>query len=591
MRQKDYENRVGNHEAIHKKLTGISNKIGCAKLFGILILGLTIYFLFARSFPISLIIVSSLLLMSLIILWIYHHKLHEKINYSSSIIVINRRHLDRISGKWTAFPDMGAEFISQEHPYSSDLDIVGQKSFFQFINTTHTWHGRQAFAKDLLHPHYGIDELKERQKAIKELSKDIDFSNHLEHSFSKIGLHSSVQKLTDGLKDRQLFIKSKLLKTLLMYVPMVTFVLVAATVLFRLEGLYIAATSIIAVQTVVWIAGIGRPHNYLNGISGLPYKLRAYGEVIEILLASKFNSKKLKQIQTVLSEPSAAEAIKDLHKIAAKVSIRHNVLIWVAANALLLWDYECAIKFEAWKQKYAHAAEGWFHALGEFESLLSFSHLPNMCNNTCLPSPTTEKAVEAQALGHPLIPNNARINNHVSCKDNIFIISGSNMSGKTTFMRTVGINLVLARAGSFVCAKEMSFYPLEIMTSMRIADDLNEGISTFYAELTRIKGIITLAEKNSNMIFLIDEIFRGTNSVDRLSGAMAVLKRLDSLNAIGMITTHDLELCEIANQFSRIKNYGFSEEYRDNQIHFDYILKSGKSITTNAKYLMEMVGI
>jgi DNA mismatch repair ATPase MutS len=151
--------------------------------------------------------------------------------------------------------------------------------------------------------------------------------------------------------------------------------------------------------------------------------------------------------------------------------------------------------------------------------------------------------------------------------------------------------MVLARAGSFVCAKTMELPLIEIMTSMRIADDLNEGISTFYAELKRVKGIITLAEKGPRMIFMIDEIFRGTNSVDRLSGAKAVLSKLNEIGALGIITTHDLELCEIANRHPRIKNYSFSEEYRNNQIYFDYKIKPEKSTTTNAKYLMKMVGI
>jgi DNA mismatch repair ATPase MutS len=199
--------------------------------------------------------------------------------------------------------------------------------------------------------------------------------------------------------------------------------------------------------------------------------------------------------------------------------------------------------------------------------------------------------MEAQELGHPLIPNDMRVNNDTACKNNIFIISGSNMSGKTTFLRTVGINLVLAHAGSFVCAKQMSFYVTQIMTSMRIVDDLNEGISTFYAEIKRIKGIIELAGKELGMFFLIDEIFRGTNSVDRLNGAKTVLSKLDKIGALGIITTHDLDLCEMVNSYSRIKNFSFSEDYRNNQIYFDYKLKVGKSTTTNAKYLMEMVGI
>jgi DNA mismatch repair ATPase MutS len=241
--------------------------------------------------------------------------------------------------------------------------------------------------------------------------------------------------------------------------------------------------------------------------------------------------------------------------------------------------------------KYSHIAESWFLALGEFESLLCFSNLPNVCGNTCLPDLTTGKIISAKEMGHPLIPNASRVNNDVSCNNNIFIVSGSNMSGKTTFLRTVGINLVLCRAGSFVCSKQMRFSAMEIMTSMRIVDDLNEGVSTFYAELKRIKAIIEFSKQTPDMIFLIDEIFKGTNSVDRLIGAKTVLSKLNEMGAIGIITTHDLDLCDIVSQYPRQKNYSFSEYYHDDEIHFDYKIKPGKSTTTNAKYLMKMIGI
>jgi len=593
MKKKEFSDRIENHKDILKKYTAISDIVGYVKLFAILLLGLILYFLFARNFPTELIVTGLIALAVNIALWVYHYKIHEKISFSNSIIAINGRHLDRISGKWTAFPDIGMEFINHEHPYSGDLDIVGQKSFFQFLNTVHTWHGRQAFVNDLLHPYYSKAKLLDRQEAIAELSKDIDFSNHMEHYFSKIGLHSSVQKLVDELKDKRIFIKSKILKTLLMYAPPVTFISIAAIVLFRQENLYSLAVTIVTLQAVIWIIGMLKTQSYLSGISRLPYKLNVYSEVIAILRNKEFDSKLLKQIQAQLgtTEFSAEQAIKDLSKISDKVSVRNNALIWIVVNVLLLWDLECSIMFEKWKMKYAPVAQSWFLALGEFESLLCFSNLPNVCNNTCLPSLTNEKAIEAQALGHPLISNDIRIDNDIACKDNIIIISGSNMSGKTTFMRTIGINMVLARAGSYVCARTMSFPLIELMTSMRIVDDLNEGISTFYAELKRIKGIIELAEKEPRMIFLIDEIFRGTNSVDRLSGAKAVLSKLNKMGALGIITTHDLDLCEIANQYSRIKNYSFSEDYLNNRIYFDYKVKPGKSTTTNAKYLMKMVGI
>lgn len=581
------------HTICLKRNNAIFSVVGYIKLSLVILLGVSVYFIFTKGFLASFIVVGVVELTVLIALWIYHNKLHEAINYSNGIIAINKRHLDRISGNWSDFGDIGEEFYDTEHAYACDLDIVGQKSLFQYLNTTHTWYGRQAFTNDLLCPRYSKDELLNRQAAISELSKDIDFANHMEYYLSKIGIDASAQKLVEELKDKSIFIKSKIVKYILMYAPILTFIFFAAIIAFQLKNLYMIGVTNALVQMILWLIGMPKTQSYLQAISGLPYKLSAYSDIIGILKEKDFTSSKLKDIQASLgtSDLSAAQAIKELDKISDKVSVRHNGIICFILNVLLLWDFECAILYEEWKSKYAHLAESWFLAMGEFESLLCFSNLPNVCSNTCLPVIVTGKNVSAQDIGHPLILNDTRVNNDVSCNNNIFIISGSNMSGKTTFLRTVGINLVLGRAGSFVCARQMQFSLMDIMTSMRIADNLNEGISTFYAELKRIKSILELAKKEKNMIFLIDEIFRGTNSVDRLSGAKIVISKLNGLDAIGIITTHDLDLCELANQYVRIKNYSFSEHYMNNKILFDYKMKPGKSNTTNAKYLMEIVGI
>ncbi len=593
MNQNIFTDRIEQQEIILKKNYAISDIVGYTKLLLVILTSISLYLLFTKNISLTLIAVSSAEMLALVILWVFHNKIHEKINYSKGIIAINQKHLDRIADKWVNFTDIGAEFINANHPYSGDLDIVGKKSLFQFLNATHTWHGRQSFAGDLLQPHFSKEQLIKRQEAIEELAGNIDFSNHMEYGFSKIGVDSSAQKLVEELKDRCLFIESKVLKYLLTYAPLFTFASITAVTIFSLKSLYIPAASAGALQAVIWLIGMVKTKRYLTAASRLPRKLNAYTKVIHALKGGNFRAETLKQIQARLgiADLSAAQALKELDRIADKVSVRNNGMVWFILNVLLLWDYKCAILFEKWKIKYSHAAEEWFLALGEFESLLCFSILPNVCGNTCLPSVVSGKQIEAKELGHPLILNEIRVNNDAACNNNIFIISGSNMSGKTTFLRTAGINLVLAKAGSFVCAKQMNFSPLEIITSMRIADDLNEGVSTFYAELKRIKEIVQTAEKDPHIIFLIDEIFRGTNSVDRLNGAKTVISKLNELAVIGMITTHDLELCEIADQYPRIKNYSFSEYYRDSHICFDYKIKSGKSVTTNAKYLMEMVGI
>lgn len=198
----------------------------------------------------------------------------------------------------------------------------------------------------------------------------------------------------------------------------------------------------------------------------------------------------------------------------------------------------------------------------------------------------------AEGLGHPLIPKDVCVRNDFEINNGACVITGSNMSGKTTLLRTVGINLVLAYSGAPVFAHKLECSVMDIFTSMRVHDDLNRGISTFYAELLRIKMIIDYSHKEQPLIYLIDEIFMGTNSLDRIAGARSVLKNLSKSWIIGLISTHDFELCDLEHESSvKIKNYHFTEKYINNEIKFDYKLRPGRSKTTNAKYLMKMVGI
>lgn len=569
------------------------NKIGYFKLFLVLLWGFTIYVTFSKGFPVILIAAIIAELFIIIPAWVYHHRLNKKIEYFTGLVTINEKHIDRISGNWVTFEDAGKEFIDEVHPYASDLDIVGPKSFFQFLNTTHTWHGRQAFANDLLYPEFSTDELGTRQQAIAELSEDIDFLNDVEYHFSQIGADSAAKQFVEELKNDEKLMKNVAIKYVFKCLPLVLLLSICAVSLFPLKNLYVIPILLVGLQGLIWIAAMPKNYQYLHTVSHALYKPISYCRVIDVLNDKGFQSENLKQIQARLtaSNYSASQAIKELGSIHASVRIRQNGIVYFILSLFLLWDFQCAFAFEKWKMKYAPLAEDWFLALGEFESLLCFAHFPSLCNHTCLPSPVDGKKIYAEKMGHPLIHNEVRIYNNVTCNNGIFIISGSNMSGKTTYLRTIGINMVLARTGSFVCAEKMKFSLLYIMTSMRITDDLSQGISTFYAELKRIKTILDFAKKEDRLLFLIDEIFRGTNSVDRISGAKKIISTLNKLHTVGFISTHDLELCELTTQYSAIKNYSFSEQYKDNTIQFDYKIKPGKSTTTNAEYLMKMVGI
>jgi len=586
--QEKFTTFINEHEVYIKENEGIFNLIGYIKLILVAALAALIIFMAIRQFTLVLILISLGVFIVLAVLWIYHNKLNDKIDYSKGIIAICNRQIDRIVGKWSTFEDIGSEFVDTSHAYACDLDIVGKKSLFQFLNTTHTWHGRQAFANDLLRPTYLGCDLHQRQEAITELSSDIVFSSKIQYYLSRTGANSS--DLLEDLRDKTPFTRFKSIRLILTFIPLLTILFSTFLFIFQLTNLYSIVVLLVAIQAAAWAIGVPKLYRYLNSMTHLPSRLSAYNIVISILKDHNFSSEKLNQIKTELN--SAAKPIRTLSSIASRINIKHNFLIYFFLNIVVLWDYECAFSLQEWKRKYAHLAENWFQAIGEFESLLSFSHLPNICNTTCLPEISEkEGSIDANGFGHPLLLNEKRVSNEFKFNDNVFIISGSNMSGKTTLLRTVGINVVLARSGSYVCAEKMVLSPLDVITSMRISDDLNEGVSTFYAELRRIKKILDVSEQQPATLFLIDEIFKGTNSIDRLIGAKTVIKTLNKAGAIGLVSTHDLELCELSSTFSRIKNYHFIEHYKDNKILFDYKMRTGISNTSNAKYLMEMVGI
>lgn len=588
-----YEAAIRTNEEISAKNKRWSDLAGYAKLILFVLFLTATYYTVTK--PGNIVYPAAALILFLIqaAAWILHAHLNGMIDHAEGMIEINQRYIMRINGNWPEFTDIGEEFLDPEHNYSSDLDIVGRKSLFQFLNITHTWYGRQAFAEDLLHSHYSAEEIGRRQESIRELSENAGLMGELEYRFEQSQSSGDLSALVKTFHNPRAFISSRVMCLVLTYLPLLTIIIAGIAVIFRRETFYQPAIILLIIQTILWLVGSAATNNYLRGITSLAAKFRAYHDVIGLVIAADFKSDELRQIQTALggSGISAVQAFRQLAKIAEKVSMRGNVFLYFTLNPLLLWDYECAIQFSAWKDSYGPYCEDWFKALGRLESMMCFAVLNRVCDHTCFPEFSASRNAVASQLGHPLIGNLERVTNELHLQDQILIISGSNMSGKTTYLRTVGVNIVLARAGAPVCAKSMCCCDLHLVTSMRVADDLNEGISTFYAELKRIKMILDSAKKNPNTLFMIDEIFRGTNSVDRLAGAKTVIAKLSQLGVMGMITTHDLELCELQQEVANVQNYSFAEHYEDGKIHFDYKMRAGKSKTTNAKHLMALVGI
>ena len=567
-----------------------ANIVSIFKMFVFILICYNLYKIYMNDYPLRLILLLVIELILFIVASLVHKNIYDEIAKNEGIIKINENNVKRITGEWCNFTDIGEEFIDYDHDYATDLDIVGKNSLFQMINSTGTYYGRKKFVDDLLNPNFSNSDLNHRHEAITELSKNYEFSTEAEYLFSLIGIDDDLNKLIAQLQDKKRFIKSKLLKLLFKTSSLLTCCSLIYAILTKSSVSLIILNCLIMFQLLLWVIGYLKSNSYISTLKKLSHKINGYHNVINYITKTTFDCHKLSHIEKNLQ--TAKIGINRLSKIASNINQRNNGIMCIILNALLLWDYKNAIDLDNWKQEYGNLIENWFYTLGELESLISFANLPRVCDNMSLPTFIEDNnIIKATNMGHPLINNNKRICNDLNLDNNIFIISGSNMSGKTTFMRTVGINIVLACAGSYVCANNMTLSKMQIITSMRIRDDLNEGISTFYAELKRIKKIIDQSHNKPNTLFLIDEIFRGTNSIDRLKGAEGVIKALCKCKVSGMITTHDLEVCNLENENTNISNYSFNEHYIDDEIYFDYKIKTGRSLTTNAEFLLKKVGI
>lgn len=536
----------------------------------------------------------ALLVIGFFILVNYHLKIKEKRLRSEILLNINKRYMDRASGEWMDFPDKGQEYINLDHNYSNDLDIVGENSIFQFLNIANTHTGRKIFSNDLLYPKKNKEEIKSRQAAIRELSKEIDLVQEIEYlTYKEKKNLKAPDKLIEYAESSKNVVENKYIKNIIRFLPILTISVNLLGILLKENMWVYIGLALAIVQVLIWLVSMFKNSSLLSTVGYLKYNLETYLELLKLIEKKDFKSEKLMDIKdTMFSDKSSSiKAIKELDKITQLINIRSGGILNLVLNAVFLWDYQCIFLLEAWKIKYGEKVEDWIEGIGQIESLMSFSVLANVSGHISFPEITTEEPmVVATQIGHPLINKKSRVNNNLELDNEIFIITGSNMSGKTTFLRTIGINLVLAYNGAPVCARNMECSILDIMTSMRVQDDLAAGISTFYAEILRIKKIIDKSEEDNNMIFLIDEIFTGTNSPDRIAGAKNVLANLNKENIIGAITTHDLELCELDSE-ERIENYHFKDVYKDDNILFDYKIKSGKSTSTNAKNLMRLAGI
>ncbi|MEE4177835.1 MAG: hypothetical protein V2I46_10015 [Bacteroides sp.] len=606
---KIYSDNIKKLDAKLLKLSKLLNRISFLRLLIFIISSIILIYLFSLNLLTAILIVFPLLIISFGVTISHHNKKAFLKKHTALLKGINESEILREKGNLEEF-NTGNKFINQNHPYTSDLDIFGQHSIFQLVNRTTTESGTILLSDWLSEPAPN-NEILDRQNAIKELSPKLDWRQ----DFQASGMHYENQK-SDYYK-------------LLDWVE-------APVVLLKYRRIYIAVAIILSVLSLLglffFLVTLNSPNRYIylslslliiilliNNMILRKVKpiveeivetsqenlntLKGYRALINKIECESFKSKKLRQLQSVLkqSKYSASHEINRLCSLLEfsqqrpikKIPIGGNYMYPLFNNFLLL-DIYLIIGTEQWKSKNKAFLKSWAEVVSEFEVINSFAGFCYSNPSYTFPEITDKNNfLNFESLGHPLIHSNQRVCNnfHSEGQGNIVMITGSNMGGKSTFLRAVGVNLVLALAGAPCCAKFGQVTNLRLYTSMRTQDNLKKGISSFYAELSRIEKMLKLIESSHNVFFLLDEMFKGTNSEDRHKGGFSLINQISKLKTSGIIATHDIKLAKLSGNKMLVTNYSFNSEIKNDSMHFSYKLQPGICNDFNASELMKKSGI
>ncbi len=516
------------------------------------------------------------------------------IEHNKRLIAINENEIKALAHHYYQFAD-GIEFMPKEHLYANDLDIFGHASLYQYINRTNSEVGSSTLADWILQP-ADKTAILQRQEAVKELATKSEWRQELQALGAAKKIETATQhRLNNWFDEENRFIDNKywfLLRFLLPLIMLTVITLNISDVISNpARNYFLLAFALIAFYISKKVTPLHQQ------VSKMADELDVLSESIQLIEQTRFNAPYLQQLQTRFRQQNSAASakLKQLKRILERLDLRFNILVFIPLDILLQWDLQQAIALEKWKQQNHKDVLEWFTALGVFETVNCLSILSYNHPGWSFPVFKDEHFfIEGKDVGHPLIEPAKRINNPVKidAAGELMLVTGSNMAGKSTYLRSIGINSILAMAGAPVCARYFCLSPVQIISSMRIADNLEESTSTFYAELKKLKTIINKVNNNERVFILLDEILRGTNSLDRHTGSVALIKQLIKHKAAAIIATHDVELAKMKEDNpANIINHHFDVQVSNDELYFDYRLKEGICNSMNASILMKKIGI
>ncbi|MDU1889210.1 MAG: hypothetical protein E6767_00850 [Dysgonomonas sp.] len=522
----------------------------------------------------------------------YHNRLFIKKRYCELLIQNAENELKGIDYDFSAF-DGAPEKADASHSFSYDLDLFGNHSFFQSINRTVTSLGKDKLTDTLLYPFERKEDIIAQQEAIKELSKNPRLLNY----FRARGQMSETEDL-DIHNFSQQFLQTKLLSgskwRFMKYIAPITFF---TAIVLNTIGLVP-----VSVVGMCWVILFGLSLLSLKDIAkkmSLFEKklatLDTYSKLFKIIENEEFHSSLLKELQQDVKDGQyASVAIHQLKSHSNNLDQSSNILGLLVLNPVLFWNVIFSVKIEKWIGEHKNNIVDWFKVLAKFDSLVSLAVFSYNNPSYVYPEVSETFMLKGENLGHPLLNRNVCVPNDIDIEKHPYflVVTGANMAGKSTYLRTIGLNLVLACSGAPVCATAMTFYPFHLVTNLRTSDSLTDNESYFFAELKRLKMIIDRLQSGEQLFIILDEILKGTNSEDKQKGSIALMKQLVSLAGNGIIATHDLLLGNLEKEFPEaIKNYRFEADIKDEQLSFTYKIREGVAQNMNASFLMKKMGI
>jgi hypothetical protein len=575
----------------YKQLNKKHNLIGAMRfLMAIALIGL-VY----QSFVTSKVVFIALSI-ALFLFFILFMKIHDRIAWNrklkKQLIAINNDEIIYLERTGMPFEN-GAEYVDFKHFYSFDLDFFGQNSLFQNLNRTATYIGGKKLAEGLLSL-LKNEEIKANQVAINELAEKLDWRQQLV-ALAKITKDNkdSYQKLIDWTAAKQ----EKIAKPMnfIFYAMPALFLVTVVVHVFTNNPLFLQiAVTFFLMNLVLLVTQLKKIKKEIIDSDEIAKIVKQYGLIIEKIENEQFESEKLNLLKKGLTYQSisASKHIKKLSRLLSEIQGVQNVLAALLVNGSVLYHLHTLKRIIEWKQQNSQNVKDWLDIIGEFETLNSLANFSYNNPNFVFPTLNENYEIILEDLGHPLLPSANRICNDIAFKDHDFVIlTGSNMSGKSTFLRTLGINMVLAGTGAPICASRANIHPLNVIVSMRQSDSLNDSESYFFAEVKRLKQIMGKLQSDRCFV-LLDEILKGTNSDDKQTGTIGVIKKVIAKHAIGVIATHDLDVCETTKDYpDTLTNKCFEVEIVDNDLFFNYKLIDGICKNKSATFLMKKMEV